>query len=589
MCSERKSYNAKKYFIYGFKDYISNRNKIMSKRYFPSIREIMVDYINMYDERIQDGNNKKLENAEKDMEEVVSFYLKKSVFYHADIYKKEIDLILKNIKGDGREKKSSYIMCKTFLKKMELENFYDKIIGLIMETTNYNTIDKIIYSLISELQYDGYSLSKIDSWYNKKLQTRDISLNNIDEKIRQFSQFKQNKMSVTLYVTIKHLGKESVFLGNNIRLSKIDLENVNLPEEMKNYLQISSQAEVFQCEIQAMDKDKALEILLNAFDSYIQMNNFVYSNGHDYGRKIEVGEKIISYCIGEGYQKNRKVIKDEEKIFRYSEEKEKRDIERFIQYRDRVYEENIASDEVSNIQRALNIVKGQMQINKESRIINLWSVLEYILTFHEGRNIISKVKDVIPKVISLYVIKDEINMFWSNLKRYIEDENVKVIIDKCVDSDDETKYDLKKLIEYIMSEGEKLSDKLNFNDVLKKEVCTIGSILTNEDYRKNYVQCYYEEVEYDLTKIYRARNILVHSGKNMIQDINGKILRLYRYNNSLLGVIIYYKSKNPLLTIQEILNSICYTYENYMKSILKNNGGEEKLYNVCRPVYMFLE
>ena len=50
---DSRNYSAKKYFIYGFKDYILNTNKIMTKRHFPSIREVIVDYINMYDERTQ--------------------------------------------------------------------------------------------------------------------------------------------------------------------------------------------------------------------------------------------------------------------------------------------------------------------------------------------------------------------------------------------------------------------------------------------------------------------------------------------------------------------------------------------------------
>ena len=42
--------------------------------------------------------------------------------------------------------------------------------------------------------------------------------------------------------------------------------------------------------------------------------------------------------------------------------------------------------------QAINIIKGQKEQTKENRLINLWSVLEYMLTFHNGDNIISKVK-----------------------------------------------------------------------------------------------------------------------------------------------------------------------------------------------------
>lgn len=589
---DSRNYSAKKYFIYGFKDYILNTNKIMTKRHFPSIREVIVDYINMYDERTQDINNKKLENAEKDMINSAKFYLKESIFYHQEIYKKEIDLILKSIEGDFAGRKNGYIMCHAFLKKMEKENFYERIVKLLMNTTNYGRVDKIIYSLVSELQYDGYSLSKLDKWYNNELKTRDITQENIDSKIEQFCLLKQNRMEFTFYVTIKLFDKESIYLGNNIVLSKQDIDFLEFPDAIMNYLQISNDTYIYKCKIEAMDVDKALEYLINAFDAYIQMNNYVYFHENNKGKTIELGEKIIVYSSREGYQKVRKVIQDERRIFHYNEEKEKRDIERFIKYRDRVYEEDISNEEVSNIQRALNIVKGQVTVNKESRIINLWSVLEYMLTFHEGKNIISKVQDIIPKVVTLYAIKDQINMFWSNLLKYeeMQSEVIGEFINNCAKVDDRRKYNLKKLITYILQQGEKLGERLAFNDVLLRGISSIGDILECAEKREKYIKQIYQEVEYDLVSIYRDRNALVHSGKKTVQDINGKILRLYSYNNSLLGVIIYYKSENPFFTIQEILNSICCTY-NYYQSIISEEVDSDiiKLANICRPSYLFLE
>lgn len=92
----------------------------------------------------------------------------------------------------------------------------------------------------------------------------------------------------------------------------------------------------------------------------------------------------------------------------------------------------------------------------------------------------------------------------------------------------------------------------------------------------------------DLIRIYRDRNILIHSGRRGIRNINYKILRLYQYNNNTLSIIIYYKNKNPMLTIEEILNSIEYTYNKYIKEIdSKLENGQ--LLGICRPKYLFIE
>ncbi len=587
-----KEYRARKYFIYGFKEYISNRNKLMAKRHVPSIREVILEYINLYNERIQDISNKKLENAENDMIKAVSFYLKTSVFYKEKIYKREIDLILKNLNGNITEKKSTYIMCYSFLKKMEIENYYKYLVQLIKQSNSFGEIDKIIYSFVSELIYDGYSINKLDDWYNSEIRTRDINEENIDEKLDQFSSLKQRKQYVTFYITIKNFNVKDVFLSDSIKLTKRSVDELKIPKDKLNYLQISSSKDIYTCDVMAMDVDKALEILINSFDSYIHMHNYLAIEKNGQIKGIEIGEKIIAYTQHESYIKMRKIIKDEKLIFQYNEENERRDIQRFIEYRNNVYKEGIANEEVSNIQRALNIVTEQMHMGKESRIINLWSVLEYMLTFHDGKNIIAKVQDIVPKVVILYVIKDEINMFWSNLLRYEKSENESIsnFIENCVEDKEIKKYSLLKLIRYILKRGEALANELNFNDILLKQVSTIGSMLTNKKYRSDFIKHAYEEIEYDLIKIYRDRNSLVHSGKKTVQDINGKILRLYRYNNSLLGVIIYYKSKNPYLTIQEILNSICYTYDYYKQIIGEDTEGDVlKAFNICRPSYLFLE
>lgn len=42
--------NAQEYFVDLFKSYIRNYNKIFSKKYSPSIRELLSDYIELYND-----------------------------------------------------------------------------------------------------------------------------------------------------------------------------------------------------------------------------------------------------------------------------------------------------------------------------------------------------------------------------------------------------------------------------------------------------------------------------------------------------------------------------------------------------------
>lgn len=74
-----------------------------------------------------------------------------------------------------------------------------------------------------------------------------------------------------------------------------------------------------------------------------------------------------------------------------------------------------------------------------------------------------------------------------------------------------------------------------------------------------------------------------------LEDIS---LRLYRYVNSIVATILYYKKRNPKVSVVEILNSLHNTYEVYMEylnSIKKNTISAEEGYRIVRPKYLFLE
>ena len=275
---------------------------------------------------------------------------------------------------------------------------------------------------------------------------------------------------------------------------------------------------------------------------------------------------------------------DDDILFSNMEKREKEDIQDFIKYRNRLYRQRIISEEIVNLQRALNIAKNYSDQSQENRIINLWAVLEYILTFHEGTSIIAKVKDIIPKIVCLYFVKDKINSFWFRLNNVKRNESVDEFLKKCRVDDADYYYDLDKFLDYIQSKGPCLIDEFIFNDILMRDIAEIGYLI-NDKNRKSCIEKRYMEVSCDLVRIYRTRNILIHSRHRNSMNLNYKSLRLYQYINHLLGVIIYYKNKNPHFTITEILNSIEYTYKEYIDNIGKDDITPKQ---ICKPEYLFL-
>lgn len=368
------------------------------------------------------------------------------------------------------------------------------------------------------------------------------------------------------------------------RVGEQEITNMgNGNDKISKFILQGNRSYVYKITIRTLDMYKGLEIIKKSFESYFQIINSLRENKSS----IEFNNKCIVRSKDNTYSKLRIENYDEDTLFSHIENREREEIEDFIRYRDKVYETMENVNEIGNLQRAINIVKSQKGQLQENRLINLWSVLEYILTFNEGHSIISNVKDIIPKVVCLYSIKDKINMFWNQLYKY-KNSDIEIIgkfIESCIKDNDEYQYDINKLISFIQQEGESLIKAFEFNSVLQRNIGEIGFLINNKEARVQYIKKVEARVEYDVSRIYRSRNILIHSGQREIINIDCKSLRLYKYNSHLLALIIYYKSKNPYLTITEILNSIEHTYNDYIEKI--SNEDVDKL-EICKPRYLFI-
>jgi len=92
-------------------------------------------------------------------------------------------------------------------------------------------------------------------------------------------------------------------------------------------------------------------------------------------------------------------------------------------------------------------------------------------------------------------------------------------------------------------------------------------LVTEPKKLKAVIEEYREEIIHELDCIYRLRNQLIHSAKSNDDSLEHISLRLYRYVNSVVSTILYYRSKNAAVSIAEILNSLHNTYNVYMDKL----------------------
>lgn len=587
-----KEYLAKKYFLAQFRRYTNNENKILVHKLFPGTRELLSDYIQIHKDVIENIENNKFKIARADMLTGMKFFLKESILHSHKFYQYEIRTLISKIDKASDKDINDYVkinnICTSFLKKLNNDNLYEYIVERIKVSNNFNDIDKILEELISELLYEGYSLKFLSEWCKKEIpNNKDINEENIDSIIDKFKFLKKNKEKYTYYLALNEDIGEEKYIDLNMSINRVEEQEItnmdNGNDKISKFILQGNRSYVYKITIRTLDMYKGLEIIKKSFESYFQIINSLREDKSS----IKFNNKCIAQSKDNTYIKLRIENYDEDTLFSHIENREREEIEDFIRYRDKVYETMENVNEIGNLQRAINIVKSQKGQLQENRLINLWSVLEYILTFNEGHSIISNVKDIIPKVVCLYSIKDKINMFWNQLYKY-KDSNIEIVskfIESCIKDSDEYQYDINKLISFIQQEGSSLIKAFEFNSVLQRNIGEIGSLINNKEARVQYIKKVGEKVEYDVSRIYRSRNILIHSGQREIVNIDCKSLRLYKYNSHLLALIIYYKSKNPYLTITEILNSIEHTYNDYIEKI--SNEDVEKL-DICKPRYLFI-
>lgn len=214
-------------------------------------------------------------------------------------------------------------------------------------------------------------------------------------------------------------------------------------------------------------------------------------------------------------------------------------------------------------------------------------------------SIIEKSRTVIGESFTLFYVKDKMNVFWARLSYTMSKKNAENVFPKCRELLESCKgerdFNTKKLIAFLQDavQYDAVLSEIKFNIVLERELRELIMLVTQPDKLKKAVEDYHESVVHDLDCIYRLRNQLIHSAKSRDDSLEYISLRLYRYVNSIVATILYYKKRNEDISIIEILNSLHHTYEVYQEKLLQygkaKNISVDKGYEIVHPKYLFLE
>lgn len=587
---------SQKYFIFKLSDILNNSFHIFEEKRLESLQLAIQLCLDTYEEMHSTliGTDK-LEKSYKGLLNSLAFQLKKHPFSKLEIYQMDFSRLCYLIDNKDKEGKKNpyelFMSLKSLQKKLQTHNLSCQYVVCLQKKLCYNEVDVLIEAFISDLLYSGYSLKYLNEWCGENLRDgqfyQALENNNIDLYIQKLEQLDGRKNTYQVIIPYQVKSNSQKTRANQLLKKHFEIKSgeafYSFSEEW------DWEEETYACkEYQATDYYKAIGMAKKEFSTDKELFS-MWQNVTDVIRENrQIG------CIIDG-----KLIKqdirnvDNTKLINYTDKNRTEQLNTFIELKDKM--KNADVDTLERVLHTLHTAKGY---NIQNRFLNFWSALEYSIYPFPKNSIIEKARTVIAESFTLFYIKNKMNIFWERLSYTMRKKRAEIEHPKCKEFMESCKgekdFDTFKVVEFLQNPDRyrEVLEDISFHIVLQREMMELIMLVTEPKKLKAAVSEYHNSIIHDLDCIYRFRNQLIHSAKSMDDSLEYISLRLYRYVNSIVSTILYYKKRNPEISIVEILNSLHNTYEVYMEHlecIGKNGVSAEEGYKIVRPKYVFLE
>lgn len=595
---DAKLLGGQRYFISKVIEYFDPQQsyiftKVLQDKRYDSI-SLMLDEFLEINRDIKEGTNdkSKLKNSLNSSLKSILFHCKQNPLLIKGSFSRDVNYLIKKIDAYLKEPNDLSLntistSISSLFKRYSSKNLIEEYIDLIIQKSHsYKDIDLIVEYFVSELINLEYSFKYLSEWKKSqklfKANIKSFTAETIGETLSSFKDLIKEPIKYTILLNswlpdeIKTELESEGVIHINYKYKNPKDEEVEVISQNQLNFSHSDQYKSLTVEVDANDKYKAIEKVVKNIENYLEM----YKRFYDFDKVAVNVNCLLSSDKGE-WVKMRTDNTDTQVFSKSIGERENEDIRDFLLLRDKVRKENgKINTTIMQLNNSFDMLNKSINSTVENRLLNNWSSLEYLLNSYEGKSIIGKIIDIVPKVISLYFVKDRLNILWDKLqinKGIHEIEIVKDLLREC--SKAENKYDKNKLVEFLRKESnlEELYSGLEQDAVMHREIAFLREILNDLSKTLENVGKIHDSIEHDLTRIYRVRNKLVHSHNSISYNVDILTIRLNKYVNSLLGTIIHYLKRNPHLDITEVLNSIYETYEWYLDFIKKEYEKNKKI------------
>lgn len=455
-----------------------------------------------------------------------------------------------------------------YKKKLEL-----KIIELLKnEQEEFKEIRSATRSYITFLIYRGYNSNYIRKEVLNFFGNGDEKFNDIEDIVKLFEIFNLEYHNYEVFFIADKMLSMCISSNNKEESLLYKYDRNNIPEEIKqdrNFMKIASNENFYSINRKELDPFSARNKTEN---SIIELSNLI--NIFHHKQNIACQKKFIVMDENNSITIINEPIKSMHKCIDLKKAKAESKLQEFLK------SFKLTEDSFNKFINSVRLHSIAIHSSShENQLLNLWISLESLVpadTKNKDNANIQHIVDSIIPFLNMYYLKSLINKLIKDLVRWDVYKVRKLLKDIPGD-------DLQFKIVNLLSNNN-LSEKLNnlmieikdfhlLNDRLKY----FNELFLSKEKIANTIINHTERLQWQIRRIYRARNLIVHTG-NTPSYTATLIEHIHSYLDIILETLIQLSSKNKINSVGQGFQYIELMYNDYLNFIgIIKNEKEKKL------------
>ena len=523
-------------------------------------KTILAELKEVIEDRIEDDISKTNINfvAEEAERVITNDYICKKY------YKSQTNFVIKELKASKGGYKNSEILKilhKTALLRKELEeNYFELLINELeaelFHNKNTENIKKLTIAFTTELVSKGFSLKYL---YNRKRLLTDSKFGTFKDRWDIFKSdiknFKRRFKVVVKFTTTKEiLGFKKIL---NIDINEKFTKKYDADKYENEFDKLTGTLVATISELTAPDPISATAEAMYSFSLIQDLVRYEFRTS-----ECLIAPKVLIYDLDNA---NVFLVNSEYKPLGFVSIGDKARFEKQVERFQKVTDDSDDFIENYSKERLLNSFRYfRMSIDQkipETKFLNCWIALEFLMKSGLHNTIIGQIVEYLPKLLVIQYTRKLLVDLSSNISRSGFDMSILPSIG--IHLNEKNQIDkFEELYDALKDTGKVSIITSKTNDfLLKNRIIEIADILKDDESLKAKLTHHLENVKWNLQRIYRTRNKIVHSA-----NINVNLIQLEAnlsyYFTSLFDYIIFVSTENDdIRSIEDFLLKCDARYE----------------------------